>query len=63
MRAHVAFADKIAQADISTKPQWQTRSLEISEVTLTEAQEEGLNICFPLPAISETELSLEWLLL
>ena len=37
MRAHVAFVDKIAQAVISTKPQWEKRSLDIAEVTLTEA--------------------------
>ena len=63
MRAHVTFADKIAQAVISTKPQWEKRSLNIAEVTLTEAQEEGLNMFFPLPAISEPEFSLEWLFL
>ena len=63
MRAHETFADKIAQAVISTKPQWGRRSLEIAGVTLTEAQEEGLNMCFPLPAISEPESSLEWLFL
>ncbi len=39
MRAHVTFADKIARAVISTKPQWETRSLDIAEVTLTEAHE------------------------
>ena len=63
MRAHVTFADKIAQSVISTKPQWETRSLDIASVTLTEAQEEGLNIYFPLPAISDPELSLKWLFL
>jgi len=63
MRAHVTFADKIARAVISTKPHWVTRSLDIAEVTLTEAHEEGLNKYFPLPAISEQELSLEWLFL
>ena len=63
MRAHVTFADKIAQAVISTKPQRETCSLVIAEVTLTEAQEEGLNFYFPLPAISELEFSLEWLFL
>ena len=47
MRAHVTFADKIARAVISTKPQWETRSLDIAEVTLTEAHEEGLNMYFP----------------
>jgi hypothetical protein len=60
MRAHVTFADKIARAVISTKPQWKTRSLDIAEFTLTEAHEEGLNTYFLLPAISEQELSLEW---
>ena len=63
MRAHVTFADKIARAVIFTKPQWETRSLDIAEVTLTEAQEEGLNIYFSLPAISEPEFSLEQLFL
>ena len=63
MRAHVTFADKIAQAVISTKPQWETRSLDIAEFTLTEAHEEGLNTYFLLLAISEQELSLEWLFL
>ena len=53
MRAHVTFVDKIAQAVIFTKPHWVTRSLDIAEVTLTEAHEEGLNMYFPLPAISE----------
>ena len=52
MRPHVTFADKIAQAVISTKPQQETRSLDIAEVTYTEAQEEELKIHFPLPAIS-----------
>ncbi len=60
MIAHVTFADKIARAVISTKPQWKTRSLDIAEFTLTEAHEEGLNTYFLLPAISEQELSLEW---
>ena len=63
MRAHVKFADKIASAVISTKPQWETHSLDIAEVTLTEEHKEGLNTYFPLPAISEPELSLEWLFL
>jgi hypothetical protein len=63
MRAHVKFADKIARAVISTKPHWVTRSIDIAEVTLTEAHEEGLKMYFPLPAISEQELSLEWLFL
>ncbi len=63
MRAHVTFADKIAQAVISKKPQWKTRSLDIAEVTLTEAYKEGLNTYFPLPAISEQEFSLERLFL
>ncbi len=63
MRAHVTFADKIAQAVISTKPHWLTRSLDIAEVTLTEAYKEGLNTYFPLPAISEQEFSLERLFL
>ncbi len=59
----MTFADKIAQAVIPTKPQWETCSLGIAEVTLTEAHEEGLNMYFLLPAISEQESSLEWLLL
>ncbi len=63
MRAHVTFADKIEQAVISTKPLWETRSLDIAEVTLTEAHKEELNMYFPSPAISEQELSLEWLFL
>ncbi len=63
MRAHLTFADKIAQAVISTKPHWVTRSLDIAVVILTEAHEEGLNTYFPAPAISEQELSLEWLFL
>ena len=46
MRAHVTFLDKIAWAVISTIPQWETRSLDIFEVTLTEAQEEELNMHF-----------------
>ncbi len=63
MRAHLTFADKIAQAVISTKPQWETCSHVIAEVTLTEAHKEGFNMYFPLPAISEQEFSLEWLFL
>ena len=67
MRAQVTFADKIAQAVISTKPQWETHSLDIVEVTLTEAQEEELNMNFLSPtsqaAIGEQKLLLEWLLL
>jgi len=61
MRAHVTFADKIARAVTSTKPHW--GSLDIAVVILTEAHEEGLNTYFPAPAISEQELSLEWLFL
>ena len=53
MRAHVTFAYKIARAVKSTKPQWETRSLDIAEATLTEAHKEGLNTYFPSPAISE----------
>ena len=63
MRAHVKFADKIAQAVIFTKPQSEKCSLEIVYVMLTEAQEKELNMHFPLPAISEQELSLRWLFL
>ena len=63
MKAHVTFANKIAQAVISTKPHWVTRSLDTAEVTSTEAQDEGLNMYFPLPGISEPESSLEWLFL
>ncbi len=63
MRAHVTFADKIARAGISTKPHWVTHSVDIAVVTLTEAHKEGLNTYFPLPAISEQQLSLEWLFL
>ena len=39
------------------------RKINIAEVTLTEAYEEALNMYFPSPAISEQELSLEWLFL
>ena len=41
MRAHVTFEDKIARAVISTKPQWETRSLDIDEFTLTEHTKKG----------------------
>ncbi len=63
MRAHVTFADKIARAVLSTKPHWVIRSIDIAVVILTEAHEEGLNTYFLLLAISEQELSLEWLFL
>jgi hypothetical protein len=63
MRAHVTFADKIARAVTSTQPNWVMRSLDIAVVILTEAHEEGLNTYFPALAISEQELSLEWLFL
>ena len=46
MGLHVTFANKIAWAVLSANLQWEAGSLDISPVTLTEEQEEDLNMHF-----------------
>ena len=63
MGAHVPFANKLARAVLSANLQWEAGSLDISPVTLTEEQEEDLNMHFTSSAspaaIRNQELFLE----
>ena len=46
MGLHVTFANKISRAVLSANLQWEAGSLDIAPISLTEEQEEDLNMHF-----------------
>jgi hypothetical protein len=62
--AHVMFANKVAQAVLSSNVQWVTGTFEVLSHTLTKSQEADLNTQFaarppPPSSVREQELFLE----